>query len=285
MQRRDFLKTVSFAAAALGTVNLAFAEPRNPLGVQLYTVRDALKRDLNATLDRLTRIGFTQVELFGYDGKFFGKTSRQFRRMLKDRDLKAIGSHHVPGIWAPSAGTLSVDWERTVDDLHEIGVGYAVCAYLPNAERTPQVYRRLPKILETCARTAQKAGIATAYHNHDFEFEPFDKSDFYDFLLAETAPDLVKMEADLYWMAKAGKDPLVYFERYPGRFPLWHVKDKTTDGAFAEVGQGTLDFDWLFAQREKAGLQHWFIEQDESTRDIFDSLQMSRDFVVNKGWR
>lgn len=107
-----------------------------------------------------------------------------------------------------------------------------------------------------------------------------DQKNFYDFILENTSPDLVKMELDLYWIAKAGFDPLVYFEKYPGRFPLWHVKDMQKETKnFAEIGNGTIDLKRIFEAREKAGLEYWFIEQDSSEKDIFESILTSKKYV------
>lgn len=156
-----------------------------------------------------------------------------------------------------------------------------VCSYLLPEERTTNDYRKLPELLNKSAETTNQSGIQLAYHNHDFEFQKFDgKQLIYDFLLDNTSPDLVKMELDLYWIAKAGFDPLDYFEKHPGRFPLWHVKDmqKYTNN-FAEVGNGIIDFKRIFEAREKAGLKFWFVEQDDSDKDIFESLVMSKKYI------
>ena len=136
-------------------------------------------------------------------------------------------------------------------------------------------YRRVAADLnEIGARTAE-AGVRLAYHNHAFEFETFggDRSG-YDVLLAETDPSLVVMEMDLYWTVHAGRDPAAYFERHPGRFPLFHLKDRTPDGAMADVGAGALDFGRVFALAARAGLRHAFVEHDEP-EDALRSLRRS----------
>ncbi len=284
MERRIFIQTIGLGAVGLYANGLlAFSKQTQPLGVQLYSIRDAIDKNPEAALEKLAGLGYKNLEIYGYDGKFFGKTLREFQTILDNTGLKVISSHHITGIGFEGKRTMSKDWAYAVEDMHDIGAKYMVCAFLFQNERTPEIYQSLPKLFEKSAETALQANIRFAYHNHDFEFEPFGNSTYYDFLLQNTSPDLVQMELDLYWISKAGLDPLSYFDKYPGRFALWHVKDMeagTKD--FCEVGSGTIDFDRLFAAKEKAGLQHWFIEQDKSKGDIFDSLKMSRDYVKAK---
>jgi sugar phosphate isomerase/epimerase len=160
-----------------------------------------------------------------------------------------------------------------------------VCAFLFPNERTPENYKALPAMLDKAGTATKAAGIQFAYHNHDFEFEKFEDTLVYDFLLKNTSSDLVKMEMDLYWISKAGQDPVAYFEKYPGRFAMWHVKDmEAGTKAITEVGNGTIDFDRIFKARKKAGLKYWFVEQDTSKRDMFESLKISRDYLAKKNY-
>jgi sugar phosphate isomerase/epimerase len=226
-------------------------------------------------------MGFTGLEIYGYDGKFFGKTSQEFHSILKNTGLRVISSHHTTGIFQKGRGTLLDNWEKSVEDLHFIGSEFMVCSYLFPEERTTENFRKLPQLLNKSGEITAKAGIQFAYHNHDFEFEKFDDTqNVYDFILENSSPELVRMELDLYWISKAGIDPLVYFNKYPGRFPLWHVKDmKTGSKDFTEVGNGTIDFERIFKAEKQAGLQYWFLEQDSSDKDIFESIRISRDFI------
>jgi sugar phosphate isomerase/epimerase len=124
-----------------------------------------------------------------------------------------------------------------------------------------------------------------AYHSHNFEFPPINGIVPYDLLLERTDKELLKMEADLFWITKAGVDPVAYFKKHPGRFPLWHVKDMERGSEqFAEVGHGVINFDRIFAAREIAGLKYWFVEQDQTSREPFESLAMSRDYILKKNF-
>ncbi|MES1221669.1 MAG: sugar phosphate isomerase/epimerase, partial [Bacteroidota bacterium] len=131
------------------------------------------------------------------------------------------------------------------------------------------------------AQTCKAAGIQFCYHNHDFEFEQEDGKYKYDVLLNETDPALVKMEMDLYWVSKAGQDPIKLFEKHPGRFPLWHLKDMdgTADHAFTEVGNGTIDFKKIFTHAGKAGMKYFFVEQDKCPGSPFDSITKSIGYI------
>lgn len=281
MLRKDFIHLSSLGFLGLcscGTSN--FLKTRNPLAIQLYTVRSAVSKDLEKTLERLVALGFKQLEIYGYDGTFFGRSRTEFKNILKNTGLEVVSSHHRTGLIYTEKGTLLNDWERSVEDLHFIGSKYMVCSYLSPEERTMENYKKLPDILNKSGEITNQATIDFAYHNHDFEFEKFDEISVYDFILDNTSPHLVKMELDLYWIAKAGFNPLTYFEKYPKRFPLWHVKDmKSGTKDFAEIGSGTIEFKSIFEAREEAGLKHWFVEQDSSDKDIFESLKISLDYI------
>jgi len=255
------------------------------LAVQLYTVREAVAKDLEATLAQLAGLGYKSIELYGYNGTFFGKTTSEFKTILANTGINVLSSHHTTGVGMKGKGTLTDGWDKAIEDIHALGAEYMVCAFLFPNERTPEIYKSLPAMFEKAASATKAAGIQFAYHNHDFEFEKLDDTLVYDFLLKNTSPDLVKMEMDLYWISKAGYDPVQYFEKYPGRFHMWHVKDMEAETkAITEVGNGTIDFDRIFAARKKAGLKHWFVEQDTSKRDKFESLKISRDYLAKKNY-
>ena len=286
MQRRNFVKTLAVTAAGISVAPKLFATPslKRPMGVQLYTIRDAISKDLLGSLQRLSKLGYNEVELAGYDGStFYGKSPKEFGKICNDLGLTIISSHYQTGRVGHGAGTLTNGWQKAVDDAAEINIKYMVCAWLHPEERSMEDYKNLIGILDSSGSTCKKSKIQLAYHNHNFEFPPVDGVIPYDYMLQQLNPELVKMEVDLYWITKAGKDPVAYFNKYPGRFQLWHLKDmdKTT-GSFAEVGNGVIDFDRIFAARKTAGLKYWFVEQDECKGDPFDSLAMSRDYILRK---
>ena len=286
MKRRNFMQNISMATAALyANKLLAGLGDTKSLAVQLYTVREAVAKNLEGTLEQLAGLGYKNIELYGYNGTFFGKTVSEFKTILANTGIKVLSSHHTTGLAMKGKGTLTDGWDKAIEDIHAIGAEYMVCAFLFPNERTPEIYKSLPGMLDKAGAATKTAGIQFAYHNHDFEFEKLDDTLAYDFLLKNTSPDLVKMEMDLYWISKAGHDPLQYFEKYPGRFHMWHVKDMEAETkAITEVGNGTIDFDRIFAARKKAGLKYWFVEQDTSKRDKFESLKISRDYLAKKNY-
>ena len=179
-------------------------------------------------------------------------------------------------------GTILYQWDKAVDDAAAVGVEYMVCAYLSPEERANiDQYKRLAGQLNRAGERCKAAGIQLCYHNHDFELEPMDGLLPYDVLLNHTDSSLLKMEMDLYWVHKAEKDPLALFAQYPGRFPLWHVKDmdNTPQKGFTEVGSGVIDFKAVFLKARQAGMKHFFVEQDYIPASPFDSIRKSMTYI------
>jgi sugar phosphate isomerase/epimerase len=286
--RRDFLASAALLSAGILVAPSLLAAPKKQyIGLQLYTVRDAMAKDPAGTLAQLAKIGYTSVEGATYTGtqKFYGMTPKEFAAVLKQNGLIMPSSHYRLGEeqanGAPVLGTMLHDWDRAVDDAAAAGVKYMVCAYLAQSERgTMDHYKYVAEQLNKAGERCQKAGLQLCYHNHDFEFVPQDGKLPFDLLLT-TDKKLVQMELDLYWATKAGQDPLTLFKQHPGRFPLWHVKDmdKTPQKAFTEVGNGSIDFKKIFAQAQLAGLQYFFVEQDTTPGSPFDSVTQSIAYI------
>lgn len=224
-------------------------------------------KDPDGTLKRVADIGYKEVESFGYsDGKFFGKTPKDYAALLKNLGLTTPSGHYMTGnVMMKGEGSLTNNWQRAVDDAAAVGQPYMVCAYLfPDERKKLDDYKQFADLFNKSAEVCKAAGIQFVYHNHDFEFQPLDGQMPYDLLLSRTDPKLVKMELDLYWATFAGQDPVALFQKHPGRFPLWHVKDmaKTPEREFAEVGTGSINFQRIFDAQKTAGLTHYFVEQD-----------------------
>ena len=235
-------------------------------GLGLYTVRAEMEKSVEATLARVAKIGYKEVEFAGY----FGKSPSEIAAILKANGLTAP-SVHVP------LADIRTKWEETLDVASTIGHKFLVCPWVDEAERGgADNWRQIAADLNKAGEVASKAGYQLAYHNHDFEFAPIAGTNAYSILLAEADPKLVKMELDLYWAAKAEQDPLALFKAYPGRFPLVHVKDMAKDGGFAEVGAGSIDFRRIFARARQAGIRHYFVEQDQSNDPLASITQSYR---------
>ncbi len=165
--------------------------------------------------------------------------------------------------------------------MNEVGQEYAALGYLREEERrSMDDYKRVADLLNSAGEKAKKKGIQLCYHNHDFEFQELEGQLPMYYLLDNTDPELVKMELDLYWITKAKYDIKDFFNKYNGRIPLWHVKDMDASGDFTEVGSGSVDFETAFANKEVAGMKHFFVEQDQSNNPI-KSIKKSFDYVQN----
>ncbi|MGI4834536.1 MAG: sugar phosphate isomerase/epimerase family protein [Janthinobacterium lividum] len=286
--RRAFVKSAALlSAGALISSPLLAAEPKY-IGLQLYTVRDAMAQDPSGTLAKVAQLGYNSVEGATYTGsqKFYGMTPPEFAKVLKQNGLIMPSSHYVLGEamnnGQATQGTILHGWDQAVDDAAQAGVKYMVCAYLFDTERgNLDHYKQIADHLNKAGERCKKNGIQLCYHNHDFEFAAQNGQLPYDLLLNQTDKNLVKMELDLYWATKAGHDPIALFKAHPGRFPLWHVKDmdKTDKKDFTEVGNGTIDFKKIFAQKNLAGMKYFFVEQDRTPGSPFDSIQQSITYI------
>jgi sugar phosphate isomerase/epimerase len=284
MRRREFLAgmgaliTLSEAKGPIATPLAALrtqgdtAKARlGRIGIQLYTVRREFTRDVEGTLARLAKIGFREVEFSGYPEG----TAQSLRTMLDRYGLTAPSSHL-------GFSALRGDWDRHLDQAAMVGQKYVVVPSVPaDQRRTLDDWKRVAALFNKSGETSKARGIQFAYHNHDDEFTPIEGKVPYDLLLAETDPRLVALELDLYWIIRAGRDPLAYFTKWPGRFPLVHVKDMdaTPRRFFTPVGKGTIDFARIFKQAKPAGIKHYFYEQDEVDGSPLDAAQVSYEYL------
>lgn len=285
--RRSFLKTSAVLGTGLLMAPDLFARNKKYIGVQLYTVRDAMAKDPAATLAKVAKVGFNTVEGATYTGtqKFYGMDPGVFKGLLADNGLKMPSGHYMLGEGMPNTkGTIVNEWQKAVDDAAAAGLKYMVCAYLLDSERgTLDHYKETAQKLNTAGEICKKAGIQLCYHNHDFEFKQENGKYPYEILLDSTDKDLVKMEMDIYWIYRAKQDPIALFNKHPGRFPLWHVKDmdSTPKQMFTEVGNGVIPFKEIFKHQKKSGLDYFFNEQDICPGDPFNSITQSYTYIKN----
>lgn len=253
--RREFLSTLGGAALAAGGLRRG-APARGslgPLGVQLYTLRREMQRDFEGTLARVAEIGYREVEFAGY----FDRAPEQVRAALDRTGLVGPGAH-VP------VELLSEGWARALDAAHVIGHEWLIVAWIPQElRRTLDDWRRLAERFNRAGEEAARAGLRFAIHNHTYEFDRIGDRLPYDELLEACDPRVVDFEMDLFWIAKGGGDPVAYFARYPGRFPMVHVKDMDARQQMVDVGAGVIDWRRIFADRRQAGIRHYFVEHDE----------------------
>jgi sugar phosphate isomerase/epimerase len=248
------------------------------IGVQLYTVRETMKKDYLGTLKQVAEIGYRGVELAGNMG---GMSAVELRRVMDDLGLTVVSGHCA--IDAVDAGL-----EKTLADYTALGAKYLGVAWIGDQYRSADGMLRAADLMQRAAAAAAQHGITFFYHNHAFEFEnKVDGIYMLDALFGAMDPQLVKWEADVYWVAKGGADPEVYLKRYAGRVPLVHIKDMTKDEArsFEIVGEGRLDFDAILAAGDAAGADWYIVEQDQCPRGEVESIRTSYRNIVARGWQ
>jgi sugar phosphate isomerase/epimerase len=277
--RRNFLKTTAFTA--IGATLLPGFLKANPskanIGLQLYTVRDHISKDLHGTLKEVARIGYTWLEAAGYsDGKFYGLVPAEFKKLVTDLGMQVVSSHC----------SFKSDESKQVVDAHlELGASYVVYPSVSIPEQpTGEDYYLATAFLNAIGLLCSQSGLKFGYHNHDFEFKPVGETTGFDIMLERTDPELVCFEADIYWMAFAGADPRDYFRKYPGRFSLWHVKDMedSPEKNFTEVGNGTIPYKKYFEKAiDDSGMNYFFVEQDSCPGDPLESIEISHNYLSN----
>lgn len=274
MNRRTFLQMSAGlpAAAALMQSNRsplqAAAIPKvDRVGVQLYTVRDLLSKNFEETIRAVAGLGYKELEFAGY----YDRDPEDIRALLDELEVTAPAAHI--GI-----DMLRGDLTGVIETARTMRHRYIVCPYLGQNERTLEHYRAHAALFNEVGAACKEARMRFAYHNHEFEFIEIDGVVPYDLLLAETDPELVLMELDLYWVKYAKLEVADVFSKAPGRFPLCHVKDMGPDGGMMPVGEGTIDFAAIFAHSEHAGLRHYFVEHDHP-EDAMQSIATSIEHV------
>lgn len=289
-QRRDFLKTAAAGAigvTVLSSLGLSSCSPKDRksfgVGLQLYTIRDAMDADVPGSLKKVSDLGYKYLELASYsDGKFYGLSPSEFRKMAEDLGMEVLSSHtnvEAAGITLDNAGFMA--------DAHaELGVSYCVQPWIEEADRHIESYKRMIGDWNEVGRIMKNVGIQFGYHNHNFEFASLEGVvPYYDIFLPEMDADLITMELDLFWATKAGQDPVELFNKYPGRFQLLHLKDMYTEQApfydvikddIAPVGAGVIDFKRILAAKEVSGMKHHFVEDDnQGNGKPFEALETS----------
>ncbi len=242
-------------------------------GLALYTVRDDMGKDAKATLQAVADAGYKNIESAGYaEGKFYNMSPTDFKAFLNEVGLTPISTHQ---------GSVTLEnADSMIADVKAAGFEYFVIPVPPMGLFTFNQEDRsmgmtggasnLAEILTTLGKKCSEAGLKLLYHNHDFEFVK-DKDGIVtiDYLLENTDPKYVNFQMDLFWVTKAGADPIAYFKKYPGRFIIWHVKDMDEQGRFSPVGNGTIDFKRILAEKELSGMKYYMVEQDMT----FDGLK------------
>lgn len=259
-------------------------------GMTLYTLREEMKTNPKGVLKEVADIGYKYIEATDYNnGKFYGMTPEEFKNYLAELDLVPLSCHQ-------GAVTLE-SADQMIADVKAAGFQYFVIPIPPmghfaydSKTHTMSMSNQVETVTDIINQIGKKckaAGLELLYHNHDFEFKENANGIVpMDYFLENTDPEEVNFQLDLFWIIKAGADPLAYFEKYPNRFKIWHVKDMDIEGKFAPVGEGTIDFAKILAAKEQAGMEYYIVEQD-LTFDItpMEAVKISHEGLKKFGFK
>ena len=284
--RRTFLKQAGLAAgAALFMPSFAFSTKKSQVGLQLFTLRELLPKDVKGTIEKVAQAGFTEVETYGFsNGKFWGLTPKEFKDLLKANGLKAPSGHYNMEEFIKTGGTDQL--KASIDAAAALGGEYfTIAGARVDQTKGADGFKKVAADFNKVAELAKASGLGFAYHNHDFEFKSIGDTTGYEIYLNETDKNLVKFEMDLYWVVRSGNDPLKLIADHPGRFPMWHVKDmdKAKPEWNTEIGNGSIDFKSIFAQAKTSGLKHFFLEHENHyVPDPIGSITTSCEYIRTK---
>jgi sugar phosphate isomerase/epimerase len=284
--------TLGLAAAAGQNAGFLGAKPLGlPIGLELFTLRHECAQDLPGTLNKVAAIGYKEVEVFD----FYGRKPSELRQIIKSAGLTAPSTHMLAYVLSPSdeVSEAKSRWDALTAAAAELGVRYLGGSIGGVSTTQPfDDYKRLADLMNAAGEQCKSAGLQFAYHNLNVEFREHNGVVPYDWLLANTDRQLVQLEIDCYWLTRAGRDPVDYFKKYPGRTPLLHVKDRKPGyapstipdpgpGPFTEVGNGSIDWKRILAAAPAGGLKHYYVEQDFFDRPVFESCRISHDYLKN----
>lgn len=301
--RRNFLKlSATGALGAFALSQYAFKAASDPtssavdpktfgIGLQLYTIRDAMAKDVPGSLKMVSDLGYKYLELASYaNGKFYGYEPTEFKKIVSDLGMVILSSHTQ----VEALGITLDNAKKMAEDHAKIGVKYCIQPWVvEEARKTLDSYKKMTADWNKVGGIMKQNGIQFGYHNHNFEFDTVEgKIPYYDVYMVELDKELVTMEIDIFWAIKAGQKPVEMFKKYPGRFQLFHMKDMFTKEApfykpstndFAPVGAGLIDFKEILAANKFSGMKYMFVEQD-STKDgkPFDAIKTSITNLTTK---
>lgn len=277
---------ILFATAVL-TFNTAVADsPNKEVGIQLYSVRNLLgegekyQGDIAALMKALAGMGYTQFEAANYgDGKFYGLAPREFAKAAEAAGAKVTSSHtgrplNDEELSSGDTKTFFEYWDKVLADHKAAGIDYVVLPWMSVPTKLSDLKKQCDALNEVGKR-AKAMGIRFGYHNHSHEFNKVEDKVMLDYMIENTDPANVLFELDVYWAMMGHASPVDYFKKYPGRFPLLHIKDRR------EIGQsGMVGFDAIFNNADKAGLEKYYVEIEEFTENAEKGCKESVDYLI-----
>ncbi len=268
MNRQQFLKLTLGTAGALATQSSwanvfnndeACGKHIKDFGLQLWSIRDAMEKDAKGSLKLLSEYGYKKIESFGgAKGVFWGMQPKEFKTYINDLGMVSKSCHCIP----------DANFEKLVKDAAAAEIEYLVYAW-EGADKKIEDYKKLADDFNKWGKLCKDNGIQFAFHNHNYTFELREGQYAQDLLMNSCDADLVKYQMDIYWVVAAGQDPIAWLKKYPNRFKLSHVKDRsigaTTNDASCVLGTGQIDFKKVLKVAKKNGMEHFMVEQEKYT--------------------
>ncbi|MES2651879.1 MAG: sugar phosphate isomerase/epimerase [Bacteroidota bacterium] len=287
--RRDFIKQSGLlvaGAAFMPSLAYSMIAQKHSVGLQLYSLRDIIGKDVKGIIEKVAKIGYKEVETYGYNAKggFWGLDAKAFATLLKQNGLKSPSGHFEMDGYI--GGKSSDGLKSYIEAANTLDSKYVTVPWLDvSLRKTADDYKKVANKLNEAGNLCKAAGLKLAYHNHDFEFKKFNGTTGLEIMLNETDKNLVDFELDLYWVARSGVDPLTLFKAHPKRFTMWHIKDmdKKNKDANTEIGEGSINFKSVFANAKLSGVKHFFVEHETNYKpNELGSIKTSFDYVKNQ---
>ncbi len=285
LHRRNFIKKSALLTGAALLPDYGFSTPNKrkyKMGLQLFTIRDAMAKDPVATLKQVKKLGYEDLEIYGYDGKqgtYYGYKATDFKQLLDDLGLTVTSGHYDFSTYFEKPMDQMLQYlDQCISGSLALKKPYITWPWLAPEYRTLDNFKKLAEKLNVMAEQVNKAGLGFAYHNHDFEFTEHNGQTGYDIILKQTDPDLVKLQMDMYWVEHASKlSPEQLIANNPGRYVMWHIKDmdKITHD-YTELGNGSIDYIKMLSTIDTDALKYYYLEQggnfaQNSMQSISDS--------------
>lgn len=268
LSRGEFIRYSGTLLAALMARSVeSKIKSRYKMGLQLFTVRDAMARDLTGTIKTIHSIGYEDLETYGYDPinrSYYGLKSSEFKKLINDNGLIATSGHYDFHLYFNKpVDELKKYVDQCIEGATAVGQRYITWPWLDPNSRTIDHFKRLTEKLNLVGEQINKAGLGFAYHNHDYEFSEQNGETGYEIVMRDTDPKLVKLQLDLYWAKHSSKlSPAELISRQPGRFVMWHIKDMDkVSRDYTELGNGSIDYTVILPEATRAGLQYYYLEQ------------------------
>lgn len=286
-KRREFIINSGLTISALAIMpSFAFSNIKKNIGIQLYTLRSVFPSDVRGTIEKIAKIGYKEVELYGFASVngFFGTSAKELKAILTDTGLKSPSGHFDFYNYLKNKDALD-DVKELIETAKILGCKYITIPYLAKDLRENGIdsYKLIAEKINKAAEICQSSGIQLAYHNHDFEFEKIGITTGFEVLLNETDKNLVDFEIDLYWVIRSGNNPLQLFKDNPKRFSMWHVKDmdKIKPEWNTEIGNGSINFNEIFAYAKLSGMKHFYVEHETNYQpNLFESVEKSYNYIL-----